>query len=453
MKKAYLIVLLLATVAFSHINCRKDFDVRLSSTTNNASTANQDERPPNIVLIVADDIGYEIPRYTGGQSYITPNINVLAQRDIQFTQCQASPLCYPSRMMLMTGKYLFRNYVNWGIMDTTEYTIANMLKDAGYATCITGKWQLDGGDAAIRTAGFDRYRIFLPYTPPTVEAENAENWYRYKNPRLYENGSFLPDTATKGKYSEDLFMQYMFSFIDSNVTKPFFLLYSMSLCHYPFCPTPDDPGYATWTPESKITDTAYFPSMVKYMDKKVGQLLSRLLKKGLGNNTVVFYLGDNGSPPQITSLFRGQLIKGGKGSTIQYGTHVPLLVAWQGKIAAASVNNNIINLTDVMATMANIAGTSVPTGIDGVSFYPSLFNPYDTLRQWSFCHSQAYATGMIKRWAQTTGYKLYDSINNSRFYNILKDTLELTPITNKTITPEEKLIRTNLQEVMNGLHQ
>src|SRR5580765_4373913 len=115
---------------------------------------------PNIILILADDYGYEVPQFNGGQSYQTPNLNQMAQQGMRFTQCHSTALCSPSRFMLLTGKYNFRNYTAWGTMDTSQRTIANMLRDAGYATCIAGKWQLNGGESLIKNSGFDNYVVW-----------------------------------------------------------------------------------------------------------------------------------------------------------------------------------------------------------------------------------------------------------------------------------------------------
>ena len=451
----YLTFLFAFILFISLLGCTKE-SLKKTSLVNGGSKSNllADARP-NILLILADDIGYEVPAYTGGQSYTTPNINILAQNNMQFTQCQAAPNCSPSRIMLMTGKYNFRNYLDWGILDTTQYCIANMLRDAGYATCIAGKWQLDGGDASLKKAGFDKYRIFLPFNPGTTAAENAENWYRYKNPHIYENGAYLADTATRGKYADDMFVDYIKQFINNNTSKPFFVYYPLSLCHYPFVPTPDDLAYATWTPESHVTNTIYFPSMVKYMDKKVGDLINYINTKGLSSNTIILFLSDNGTPPQIFSLFKGKLIQGGKGTTNQYGTHVPFIASWPGHITAGTINNNIINFPDFMPLLASIAGTTISSNagiIDGVDFYPSFLDPNDIIRAWGFCQWKPYSTSPLRRWDQTLNYKLYDSINNSKFYNILTDTLEKLPILKKNLTANEKIIKQQLQDVLNQMH-
>src|SRR5678815_3439753 len=118
---------------------------------------------PNIILILADDVGYKSLTCNGGNLYSTPNIDALAKNGMRFTQCHASSGCCPSRFMLLTGKYNFRNYTEWGVMDRNQKTIAKMLKDAGYKAGYYGKWQLDGGDVSVHSFGFDNYAIHEPY--------------------------------------------------------------------------------------------------------------------------------------------------------------------------------------------------------------------------------------------------------------------------------------------------
>src|SRR5581483_9184818 len=169
-----------------------------------------------------------------------PNLDFLAANGVQFTQCYNHPDGSPSRVAILTGKYNFRNYVKWGYLPPSEKTFGNMLHDAGYATCWVGKWQLQGGDTRIRSAGFDNYIVFLP--EGSGQREN-----RYKDPHLYTNGAYLPDSATAGKYSEDMFYDYIGSFIDSNKSRPFFAMYATLLPAQPWVPAPDDPEVATWT--------------------------------------------------------------------------------------------------------------------------------------------------------------------------------------------------------------
>lgn len=219
---------------------------------------------PNIIFILGDDIGYYIPTVNGGQSYSTPNIDSMARHGMNFTHCEASPLCSPSRFMFLTGKYNFRNYSNWGYMSDTEKTIANAMHDAGYVTAIFGKLQLPYQYNTMQNWGWDRHIVF-------ELTEDTMKYSRYKNPVLMNNGYRMPDSVTANKYCDDVLTQKLFKFIDSNKTKPFFIYYPMSIGHVPFSPTPDDSAFAAWDPDHRVSDTSFFPSMMKYMDKKIGK--------------------------------------------------------------------------------------------------------------------------------------------------------------------------------------
>ena len=429
-------------------NCKKDFE-----TTVNTGIEKNDalaRTKPNIIFIVGDDIGYEIPTIDGGKSYSTPNIDKLAQDGMRFTQCRSAALCSPSRFMLLTGKYNFRNYSIWGIMDTSQRTIGNMLKDAGYATCYAGKWQLDGGDASIRKFGFDRYSVWLPFKICPEEAEGS----RYKSAKMYQDGGYLPQEFTDNKYSEDMLSDYVLHFMDSNKTKPFFIYYAMILCHKAFSPTPDDPEYASWVADPFVSDTAYFPSMVKYMDKKIGMIVDKIKSLGLDDNTAIFYIGDNGTPKYITSLFKNKSIPGGKGSTIDYGIHVPLICKWPGKIAPGTINGSLIDFTDFLPTFAGVANISVPLyGIlDGKSFYPQLKGRIGTPRSSIFTHFNPLTCGghdNLVRYAQDSSYKLYET---GEFYRFSKDINEENPLADSALTTKQKQVKQNLQNVLNSMH-
>src|SRR4051794_12598381 len=243
---------------------------------------------PNIILILGDDVGYEIPAIDGGQSYSTPNLDKMAQSGMRFTQIRSTPLCSPSRFELLTGKYNFRNYSLWGSMDTTNRTIANMLGSAGYKTLVAGKWQLSGGDTAMHDLGFQNYMVWNPYTAEGDEHVDGKG-SRYKDPIIFRAAHFLPADSTTGKYGDDLFTDYISNFIDSNKTRPFFVYYPICLVHPPFCPTPDDPEFATWNSNPRNSDTRFYPSMVKYMDKKIGQIINKVKSDKLAGNTIIIF--------------------------------------------------------------------------------------------------------------------------------------------------------------------
>jgi len=421
-------------------------------------TGSQDQSPsqqmPNIIFILGDDIGYEVPTSDGGQSYSTPAIDLLAQEGVRFTQCQACPDCSPTRIELLTGKYGFRNYTGWGQLDVSQKTIANMLHDVGYKTCVAGKWQLGGGDPSIRGFGFDKYLVFEPFY---VAKEATENLYRYKNPRLYENGSYLADNLTSGKYADDLFADYLCKFIDSNLSNPFFIYFSLSLCHAPFSPTPDDPEFNAWEPLNDTSDARFFPSMVRYMDKKIEQIVDTVNAAGLSRNTIIIFMGDNGTPAPITSAFNGQMIAGGKGASTIYGTHVPLIVDWPGVVLPRQVSDGLIDPSDFLPAFAEMANIKQPTDygtLDGTSFYPLLFGSKDRLRDWIYCYwkPENGNNKAFRTWVQDEKYKLYDSTNQHLFFNIANDPMELNPVPYDQLNTEEQARKTKFDSVLSVMH-
>jgi arylsulfatase A len=445
------------TLIFIFVGSCKKIDIVPRSDADSPSLSVVSSKP-NIILILADDAGYEIPTCDGGQSYSTPNIDKMAAQGLRFTQCQGSPMCSPSRFMLMTGKYNFRNYTTWGMMDLSQRTIANVLRKGGYDTYAVGKWQFDGGDSAVHQFGFKKYIIFEPFKvgDSSRNDEDGETVGRYKNPSLYSNGEFLKKGATRNKYCDDILVDSLTSYAKKSSSKgtPFFIYYSMSLVHSPFSPTPDDPEFAAWDPKANISDTSFFPSMVKYMDKKVGEVISRMDSMGLLNNTIILFLGDNGTPHNIYSWYNNQLIEGGKMKTYTYGTHVPFVVYWKGRIVPG-INNDLIDFTDFLPTLADVASVPIPSYcgiIDGTSFYPQLFNNTGNPRDWVFCHYDPdhFKPTPLKRFIYNDTYKLYDSTD--KFYNMLQDPYETSAIKPRNMTIDEKQLHDYFQSILDTLH-
>ena len=193
---------------------------------------------PNIILIMADDMGYECLSSNGSLSYSTPELDKLATNGIRFTQCHSQPLCTPSRVKIMTGRYNSNNYIDFGYLDVREKTFGNILKDAGYLTMIAGKWQLNGvqtkeeGYADTNRPnhfGFDEYCLWWL----------TEKGSRYANPRIVQNGKLVKTTSDD--YGPDIVSDYITDFIERNKEQPFFIYYPMLLVHSPFQPTPDSP--------------------------------------------------------------------------------------------------------------------------------------------------------------------------------------------------------------------
>lgn len=445
-------------VSYIFAGCHKTDSFRAVTTSDHSSLKKSAaSTKPNIVFILFDDIGSEVPTCYGGQSYQTPNMDMLAQQGIRFTQCYGSPSCSPSRFMLMTGKYNFRNYTLWGKMNPDEKTFATLLRDAGYATYVAGKWQFDGGDASIHSLGFNDYTVWLPFAGVPLGSH-------YKSPTIYTQASYLDPSLTLDKYGEDIFTDSVLQFIDSNRERNFFVYFPITLSHSPFGPTPDDSAaFANWT-SNNPSDTTYFPSMVKYMDKKVGQVVDHLKELGLFDNTIILIAGDNGTSGYITSTNNGQRIRGGKGKTNVFGTKLPLIVSCPNLISNPGyVDTTLVDFTDFLPTFADAAGISVPAEygiIDGKSFYPQLQGDFSNIRSWVFNHFQPahedeggfaktdLVQSRLERWANTSQYKLYDS--TYYFYDIIRDPYEKKPLTR--LTPAQRQIRNNLFAVISSMH-
>lgn len=409
---------------------------------------------PNIILILGDDMGYEIPGYTGGQSHSTPNINQMASASMRFSKCNASPLCTPTRYMLLTGKYNNRNYRedSWGLLHSDNLTIANMMAASGYATCAVGKWQLDGGDAALKGFGFQQYCITNPFKNDIGEEEL--NTF-YKSPSVYQDGAFLPASQTEGQFGEDVVREYMFQFIAANKSNKFFIYWAPNLSHAPFTPTPDDgAAFTNWVPTfgQVLDDTVYFPSMVTYFDKQVGLLRDLLINLGIADNTVILHvMGDNGTNAKLHNKFNNQIIAGGKGTTTTYGIHVPFFAYSPGNILSGEVDD-MIDMVDFLPTIADLAGLSVPASfgsIDGLNFAPRLFGEKPTLRDGGFNYYDPNRTGPDSEpaiiWSFNQTYKLYD---DGSFYNYQKDARERNKLTDEKMTNSEKETRDKLRRVI-----
>ncbi|MEP6684655.1 MAG: sulfatase-like hydrolase/transferase [Parafilimonas sp.] len=436
------------------VACNKDF-----KETQPVGSASIDESiaagKPNIILIIGDDVGREIPTYNGGQSYSTPNLDNLAANGKQFPNFLAHPDGPPSRLALFTGEYNYRNWIQFGLLPPSSLTFANMLHNKGYATCYTGKWQFDGGDVSIKTHGFDKYRVFMPFNPDNNNGHD-QFYRRYKNPYLYQDARYLTDAEVSGKYSEDMFYDYASKFIDSNKTKPFLLVYSHNLVQKPWVPTPDDSQYASWNPatdDDTKNDKLYFPSMVNYMDKTIGKLVTKVRSSGLAQRTIIIYLSDNATYGGITSLYKGKKVKGAKDSTVYDGINVPMLIYCPGTVTAGSVDTSLVDMTDFFPTFAELAGAPKKPyePLDGTSFYDNITGNIVAAKQRTnvYCYwPRDYQRKIDLSYVTDYNYKLYDSLNGGSFFNIKADMYEKSPIPTNMLTPSEKKIRTQFVKIL-----
>jgi arylsulfatase A len=399
---------------------------------------------PNVILIMADDIGYECLGAYGSTEYSTPHLDKLAQNGIRVTQCHAQPLCTPSRVKIMTGKYNFNNYEEFGYLNPNQTTFGNIMKQTGYTTCLAGKWQLNGhysqepgwqDQDRPYTFGFDTYCLWQ-LTKPKSEGE------RFANPLIIQDGEALernPDA-----YGPDIFADYILDFIDQNKAAPFFVYYPMVLVHDPFVPTPDS---ETWSqPEKRYEkDTSYFKDMVAYADKIVGKIHQKLIDNGIEENTLIIFTGDNGTHPSIFTDTRQGTIQGGKGKMTDAGTRVPLIMHWPNKIKEPLVYDGMIEFSDFFPTLAETAGVKVTS--DGQSFYNLISGKKQNPRETLLVHYAPKWGNNDKnsgRFVRTKEYKLYQ---DGRFYHVKEDVLEECPLHEEELTTAQLKIKKELQKV------
>jgi len=391
---------------------------------------------PNVILIMVDDFGYECITANGGESYQTPVIDKLAATGLRFENCHVQPLCTPTRVQLMTGRYNVRNYINFGRLLRTETTFGHLMKNAGYATGICGKWQLGGEVDSPQHFGFDEACLWQQTRRPP----------RYANPGLEYNGA--EKDFTHGEYGPTLVNDFALSFITKNKEKPFFLYYPMILTHNPFQPTPDSPDWdPTISSENKQQSPKHFAEMTAYMDKMVGRVVAKLDELGIRDNTLLLFLGDNGTNTGITSRFKGTDYKGGKGSTNSHGTHVPLIASWPVVMKQGRVSADLISSTDFLPTICAAAGAQVPENVDGLSFLPQLKGEAGTPRDWLYTwYSPRQSQDMtVKEYAFDHRFKLYRS---GKFYDLSTDAAEKQDISATTLSGEAAAAKAKLQAAL-----
>ena len=434
-------------------------------------------KKPNVVLIMSDDLGYEVIGANGGTSYATPRIDRMAQEGMRFEEAHVMPLCTPTRLSLMTGKYNFRNYIGFGLMKPDEVTFGHLFSDAGYNTCISGKWQLYSYNPPdempemrskgqrIEDAGFDEFCVWHAH-------HTEEKGSRYKNPVIYENGEYRDDT--EGKYGEDIFCDYIIDYIERRKedAEPFFVYWSMAATHKPHEPTPDSPEWEAFDPPSNRTlgkrtwaeleegswgdDPRFYKDMVEYHDKVIGRLMDYLDEQGLSEDTLVLYLGDNGSPDDVCSMMHEHNeICGGKGKTNDRGTHVPLVCRMPGTIPAGVVNKDMVESTDFLPTIMEATGLEFPDGfvVDGRSFYPQLRGEAGNPREWMFFHfepmnARSSVAARRIRFVRDNHWKLYET---GELYDLRIDLDEERAIYEAQDTDEQSEARSKLRPIFEGL--
>lgn len=412
-----------------------------------ASTLTAAERK-NIILIMADDSAADNYGCYGSTFFSTPRLDALAAGGARFTHCYSEPVCTASRVKIMTGRDNIRNYVAFGTLDKSETTFGTMMKNAGYATAIAGKWQLHGGPngSLAPDCGFD---TFCLWNYP------GSSRSRFWKPSIIRDGKLLK--TTDDDYGPDLFTDYMVEFIEANKDQPFFAYYPMVLVHSPFVRTPDSKPEEAGDKQSKALN--HFRDMTAYADKCVGRIIDALEKNGLRENTVVIYTTDNGTGRSLKYPYKDEQRQGEKAYATDGGTHAPLIVNCPGTVPAGIVTDDLVDFSDVMPTLAQISGAAVPkVTLDGRSFWPQCLGKPGNPRDWIFQyyypkftqaakkHGQGVNTNEIA-WAQNQHFKLY---RDGSLYSVA-DRSESRLIESGTGSTSAEAARRMLQKAINSM--
>jgi len=353
-------------------------------------------RKPNLIFILADDLGIGNVSCYGADNFKTPHIDSLAKSGIRFTHCYASPLCGPSRALLMTGRYAYHTGMTGNdsgplLKPANETMMPGVLKSAGYVTGMCGKWgqlPLQPGDW-----GFDEYLRFKG---------SGKYWNTQANNKTYTvNGK--PKPLLDGEYLPDKMHSFVLDFITRHQDRPFYLYYAMSHVHSEILRTPDS------APDSK---DLYYDN-VAYMDKLVGQLVAELDRLKLRENTLIVFAGDNGTVARETSrsTIRGQVLSGAKGTMLECGALVPCCASWPAKTPAGIVSPNLVDLSDFFPTLAEVAGAIVPAGLtlDGRGFAPQLRGQSAVWpRDWVFVELGRHWYDRDQGWKLNEAAELFD---------------------------------------------
>jgi arylsulfatase A len=376
--------------------------------TDDAVPADTSAPSPNIVFIMADDLGDEVLGAYGGDSFDTPNIDALAESGTRFTHAFSTPVCSPSRATILTGRYTFRYAHEWGHLPAGEVTFGNVMRDAGYATAAAGKWQmglLKDKPLQPRKEGFNRYSFWAWHEGP-----------RYYDPLIWQDAR-LVDDAIDHRYGPDVYTDFLIDHIKRNrgEHQRFFAYFPMTVPHLAKTGGPYE------EPPGLDGDYQTYDELVDQMDRLVGRIVHALERYGLREETLILFTGDNGTPTHVTATVEGDTLQGGKGKMTNAGTHVPLIASWPGHVPSGEVSRALIDFTDFLPTFADLAGAPLPDDrtIDGVSFAPQLFGRDVGHRRWVYTQWEG------NRWARTRNWKLY---GDGTLYHVAEDPQEQRPI-------------------------
>jgi len=414
-----------------------------------------DDRPPNLIVIMADDLGAKELACYGNAEHQTPHLDGLARTGVHFKICYADPICHPTRFKIMTGRYgchtkvlHFAGRRGGPRPDSPEeqivnhVTFAQVLKKAGYATALSGKWQLTGKiPKLVVETGFDEYCMWAYKHNLPEGVQHTGGWEgkaggktcRYWHPSIVKNAKYLP--TRPNDYGPDIFTDFVIDFATRHRDRPFFIYYPMALTHAPYYTTPD----TTRSPDDHFKHSkAHFKSNVEYMDKLVGRIVAALERLGLRDRTIVFFTGDNGTGGS------------GKGQPTELGARVPLIVNCPGIVKPLGASDALVDLSDILPTLADFAGAAVPKDppVDGRSFAPVLRGESKGVRDWCFASIADRRILRTRRWLLERNspsqfgrlYDCGDSVDGTGYKDVTDST-----------APEVLAVKKQFADILKGL--
>ena len=379
--------------------------------------------PPNVILILADDVGRD---WVGcyGSPHHTPSIDKLSMEGVRYETAWSTPHGMLSRVTLLTGQYPFRYGLTQpdnqphadgeGLRWTKEVAFPKLLQDAGYATVIGGKWQMSQlGDQphSLRDLGFDEHCVWTG-----TGGSQPESNERYWGGTLMTNGK-----RESVPYSPDSINSFLIEFVQRKRSSPFFIYYPMLLAHGPHSTTPLNKG------SNLESEYELYAGNITYMDQLVGRLIRTVDEAGLRKNTLIIFTGDNGSA--VAGALHGEPALKGKGCETDYGVHVPFIVRAPFLTHGERTTKDLVDFTDIFPTILEVANVSPPQTPqrDGRSFIPSLKGSEDPFQKRSWIFSQLDRCRMVRDWQH-----ILDS--NGNFHDLTKD-----PRQENQVSPLDKI--------------
>jgi uncharacterized sulfatase len=438
--------------------------------------ADVDRRLPNIVLILADDLGYGDLGCYGQQVIETPRLDRMAAEGMRFTQFYAgSTVCAPSRCVLMTGLHTGHARVRGNgpvrlqSLQSEDVTVAELLKQAGYATALCGKWglgDLPGGEDGLPTVqGFDYFYGYLNqthahnYYPDFLWRNNERVPLRNEVKHIPQADSPGGYATTKVEYSHDLIAGEAIRFVREHRDQPFFLFWAVTIPHAnnearrALGDGQEVPDYGNYADRPWRNSDKGQAAMITRMDADVGRLFDTLQELGIDDETLVLFTSDNGPHREggqdVERFDPNGPLRGFKRDLYEGGIRVPLIARWPARIAAGSTSDHVAYSGDVFATLAEAANQPVHNGLDSVSMLPALRGRDEQQRQHDYLYWEFYEQGSKQavRWQNWKAIRMPMLTGKTELYNLEADLGET-----RDLAAEHSDIVSQMEQMMDAAH-